>query len=397
MQVKIKEKNIIINNSSQNNPFVGIQVVNDQIYISFPQGYHISEEKSNLIKDIKLLLKTISDNRITQTIDDISLNNGVSSFPLMSYINVIKYYIHRGIYNENSCIIKKSKTGKISWKRTLKKVSPQISNDSIIYLSFLVKKQKNISTIITDIYKYCLNLAIQNIGWLYNLDTNFHNQISTINIERYLLILKSRYKEINNDENKNLILSLIKILEEKSNNKLENTIFLFGTYHFEYIWEKLINNHFGIKNKEKYFPKTYWILSGNLKFDNSKLEPDTLMITSNNEIIIIDAKYYKYGITKKTNHLPMTSSISKQIIYGEYTSKVLGTDKVYNVFLMPYDNGGQANSIMEKIGYAYSEWKDNEKPYEIINGVIIDTKYIMQHPINNRKEDQETLRNCIIN
>jgi hypothetical protein len=397
MQVKIKGNNLIINNASQNNPFVGVQVVNDKIYISFPQGFHITEEKSELKKDIKLLLKTIANNIITQTIDDISLNNEVSQFPIIAYISVIKYYLHKGIYNENNLIIKKSQTGKISWNKTLKKISPQINNNSVIYLSFLVKKQKNISNIITEINKYCLNKAIQNIGWLYNLDTNFHNQIPTNNTTQYILILKSKLKEINNDDDKKLILSLIQILDEKTNNKLENSILLYGTYHFEYIWEKLINTHFGIKNKEKYFPKTYWILNGNLKFDNSKLEPDTIMITSNKEVIIIDAKYYKYGITKKPNHLPMTSSISKQIIYGEYTAKILNTNSVYNVFLMPYDNKGQSNLIMEKIGYAYSEWKDNDKPYEIINGVIIDTKYIMQHPINNRKEDQKALRDCILN
>jgi len=36
--------------------------------------------------------------------------------------------------------------------------------------------------------------------------------------------------------------------------------FFYGTDHFEYVWERLIDFNFGIGNKSFYFPRTSWYL-----------------------------------------------------------------------------------------------------------------------------------------
>ena len=83
-----------------------------------------------------------------------------------------------------------------------------------------------------------------------------------------------------------------------------------------------------------------------------------------NRLFILDAKYYKYGTTGRVGDLPESTSINKQITYGEYIAeqekfkKKHGTDYiVYNAFLMPYDKG--MNDDIIKIGEAVSDWKDN--------------------------------------
>ena len=55
-------------------------------------------------------------------------------------------------------------------------------------------------------------------------------------------------------------------------------------------------------------------------YSNSKLKPDSVMIT-NDHIYILDAKYYKYGQTKNPKDLPKSASINKQITYGEYVAE----------------------------------------------------------------------------
>ena len=119
--------------------------------------------------------------------------------------------------------------------------------------------------------------------------------------------------------------------------------FYFGTDSFEYVWEKLIDRVFGIKDKQNYFPKTRWKLKGKVK-ENVALEPDSIMLY-NNQIYVLDAKYYRYGITGIPIHLPESSSINKQITYGEYIytqrrfKEQYGEDvPVYNAFLMPYNS-----------------------------------------------------------
>ncbi|MDY0410627.1 hypothetical protein [Paracerasibacillus soli] len=47
--------------------------------------------------------------------------------------------------------------------------------------------------------------------------------------------------------------------------------FYFGTNNFEYVWEKLIDETYGVSNKGYYFPKTNWKLRVGDR-DNAALE-----------------------------------------------------------------------------------------------------------------------------
>ena len=62
--------------------------------------------------------------------------------------------------------------------------------------------------------------------------------------------------------------------------------------------------------------------------------------------------------------LPNSSSINKQITYGEYIAKNIdmlkkyeNSFKVYNAFLMPYESKEINEEKYKWIGEAYSEWK----------------------------------------
>ena len=64
--------------------------------------------------------------------------------------------------------------------------------------------------------------------------------------------------------------------------------------------------------------------------------------------------------------------------------------KVYNAFLMPFDSlkNKYGNDLkMVKVGEAVSNWKDNSKEYEKIQGILIDVKALMS--INVRQEMKE--------
>ena len=73
---------------------------------------------------------------------------------------------------------------------------------------------------------------------------------------------------------------------------------------------------FGESNKDIYFPHAKWHIINREKTESSALEPDTVM-KLNGKFYILDAKYYKFGITGLPMHLPATSSIQKQITYGD--------------------------------------------------------------------------------
>lgn len=196
---------------------------------------------------------------------------------------------------------------------------------------------------------------------------------------------------------------MLKIISNEPEKGIECTDYSYGTYNFEYVWEHMIDKVFGIEEKKKYFPNTTWQLKGQ-KHCNSDLEPDTIMLYKNN-IYVLDAKYYKYGWTKRAGDLPDSASINKQITYAEYIdiNKELKQEgaEIYNAFILPFDKEHWSEENAESlhyIGEAVSSWKpDNaaEKKYERIQGILLDVRYLMQMGEKRSESDIQKLAEII--
>ena len=127
--------------------------------------------------------------------------------------------------------------------------------------------------------------------------------------------------------------------------------------------------------------------------------PDTIMIY-NGKYYILDAKCYKYGWTGIPNDLPNGTSINKQITYGEYLEKYKGvdTDSLFNAFIMPYNmvkNHFKFTSVVGNIGEAVGDWRYNKKHYERIQGIVMDTRYLMYHYSGKPMKEKVALAECI--
>lgn len=156
---------------------------------------------------------------------------------------------------------------------------------------------------------------------------------------------------------------------------------------------------FGEDNKNDYFPHAHWhIINGN-KTESSALEPDTIMIYSD-KVYILDAKYYKYGVTRNPLHLPGSSSIEKQIVYGEFieTHKKINGKNIYNAFIMPF------NSDDEKFPYKFvsvgtADWKpysDMNANYNYVLGILVDTRYLIEQYSKHKTHEIESLSELIV-
>lgn len=150
---------------------------------------------------------------------------------------------------------------------------------------------------------------------------------------------------------------MLQFMDEKTSDKQ----FYFGTDDFDHVWEKLIDRAFGEKDKDKYFPRSRWLLDYGKYKEKRPLMPDTIMIY-NDKYYILDAKCYKYGWTGIPDHLPNSSSINKQITYGEYLEKYKGVnaDSLFNAFIMPYNmnkNFFELDTVVGNIGEAVGDWR----------------------------------------
>ena len=97
---------------------------------------------------------------------------------------------------------------------------------------------------------------------------------------------------------------------------------------------------------------------------------------------VLDAKYYQYGDSGLPNDLPQNADINKQITYAEYLEigKNMNPDNIYNAFLIPFNMDGEkfpSDEPFINIGEAVSQWRTNEKNYERIQGILVDTKFLM--------------------
>lgn len=385
-----------VNSNREMDTFVGLRCNDGDISINFPIGYHISDDNRELRKDIMLLFTTLAVN--TERKESELPGQGSSfdevEFPLQSYIYLIKDFIARGYYREQEVSYKVAKTGKINWSRTIKTQRPYVQDTDVFFLDFITKKNSiKENELITLIHEYCVYESFERIGWLFTRVTPKKPRIAKRE-KMFRTVLKKKISITFNDRNRMLFRHMLAIIDfEGDKDSVKN--YWYGTYRFEYIWEKMIDRVFGIENKADYFPKTAWCVNGRI-YDNASLEPDTIMLYGNN-VYILDAKYYKYGVTGKIRDLPESTSINKQITYGEYVAyeekfrKLHGNDvKVYNAFLMPFDSRESKYSgeqKMLKAGEAVSNWKDNSENFQRIQGILVDVRTLMS--INVRQEMRE--------
>lgn len=396
-----------VNTNEDGDRFVGIRMENNRPKVCFPIGYQLPDNDKEIRADIIHLVRVLNEftskqERLIPKTNSILTEN--IEFPFNAYRTVIEYYFSNDgkYYSETEQVYATSYTGKKNWPRTIKKHNPLVQQidgvSSFVFTEFeITRNVSNTSNIISLINRYCVFEAFQKIGWLYtaykpeqpNWLPNFKSAVS---------ILARRLVNTNNDKTKNLFRAMIDMLsfmEKASDQEL-----FFGTDNFELVWERLIDVAFGVKNKNDYFPTSRWQLLYGTNKSPHALQPDTIMIIGGT-CYILDAKCYRYGITGNDDHLPSSASINKQITYGEYIEerKFFKVESIFNAFILPFNknqNPFGLDSFCLRIGRAIGDWRENlKKPYDSIQGILMDTRHLMYHHSSGCYKEQEELIACI--
>lgn len=393
-----------VNTNYESDTFVGIKCENGDFSVHFPLGFQYSKDEKVLRREILLLINSIASTigHKQSELKNMSGAYNQTEFPIQAYMAIIHDYYARGYYKERETQYQISKKGKINWNRTIKTQKPYVQGNKAFYLDFVTSKnQTNENEIITMIHEWCVYDAFEKIGWLFTKDLPMKPRIK-FNKKHFIVAINEKLAHTFNDKNRSLFQNMLAIIEKQGTD--DDLNYKYGTYRFEYVWESLIDKVFGIANKDEYFPKTTWVRPGKKPYDNASLEPDTIMIYDN-DVYVLDAKYYKFGATGRTGDMPESTSINKQITYGEYIAetddfkKKHGTDmKVYNAFIMPFS----ATSDMWKsdddflyVGEAISSWKTNKNIYERVQGILLDVKHLMSISVRQDESEIMKMAKCI--
>lgn len=368
------------------------------ISIVFPIGYRIGIDNETIRSDIISLISLLTeygDNK--STLPHQKTNSFVQyySFPIQAYMNIIYDFLDRGrYYTEEDETYTRGNGGRVSWSRTIRHERPIIQKKGIAYLTMQVRKRNDTDkNLITEISKYCVYDSFLKLGWLYGYNLPPKPAIK-FNKNIFLSVLREKLAITHKDRDKRLIKDMLDIVSFVDTTEESEQDFYFGTYKFEYIWENLIDDIFGIKEKSLYFPKSTWTLFYSNNKENRALLPDTIL--REEDIAVLDAKYYRYGETRAASHLPSSSSINKQITYGEYIfNNHKDEGDIYNAFIMPFRRNNEFfNTELNylAIGVAKSDWKKNDQYHELVLGVLADVKHLMSVRVRpNNKEIHELL------
>ena len=398
-----------VNENGEGDSFVGVKADTEGMTVYFPIGYELPEDDDDLRVDVHNLFGVLATfMKEDSHIESPNFSGPVSvDFPMHAYIQVIRNFLNTGhYYIETEAQYTTASKGTPHWPRTFKDQMGLVQkNGSIIFTQMTVRRQTpNANKKITQIHQYCVHEAFSKMGAIY---VSFvpEKPAQCPSITESISILTDKINHTYNDVDRDLFTAMRHILSYKDSEN-ENHRFFFGTDRFEYVWQSMIDAAFGIPNKDQYFPKATWLLDhGTASMrKRTSLQPDSIMIYGN-KYYVLDAKCYRYGWTENPDHLPGGPDINKQITYGEYIerSRSVPNERLFNAFILPYNkrrNFFKLNGDIENVGEAVGSWRfdpanPHMKNYERVQGIVVDTRYLMYNYIGTPEEQKRNLAECI--
>lgn len=400
MKTTNNEKKIILHSvtNEEHNSFVGLRIRNDEIHFHYPESYNLSDvsDKKSFRNDIVNIIRTISLAKSKTAINNQS-DSGFSSseqFAIMSYLWIIRDYISNGYYRNSEKIYRTNGKGKINWKKTLE-TDPIVSNGNIIYNNVVVEVRNDCDDIITEAHKWCVFDSVRKIGWLFGINEKsvFVPRTPESVMKKYVRAIKTELMRTFDDVKKMRLHHMLKVLTGVDDSDRTKEI-VYGVDKYHYVYERMVDYVFSnVSDITKYNPNANWYLKKNdyKPSEASSLRPDTIRLepikeSANGEKVayVLDAKFYRFGTTGNVSDLPTTTSIQKQITYGDNIICNLQQKEniqcVYNAFILPYNKHnnkfGYAEDL-EYIGFSEANWRKDELSHTRICAFLIDTKHLI--------------------
>lgn len=391
------EKKIILHSvtNEEHNSFVGLRIKNGEIHFHYPESYDLSDEndKKSFRYDVVNIIRTISLAKSKTSSSSLS-DSGVhqsEQFAIMSYLWIIRDYLSNGYYRNSEKIYSVNGNGKINWKKTLD-TQPIISNGNIIYNNVVVEVRNDCDDVITEAHKWCVFDSVRKIGWLFGLSEKsvFVSKTADSVIKKYIRAIRTELKRTFDDVKKARLNHMLKVLMGVDDSDRTKEI-VYGVDKYHYVYERMVDYIFSnIDDITKYNPNAKWYLKKNAfePKDASALRPDTILLDTkqNGEKVayVLDAKFYRFGTTGKESDLPTTTSIQKQITYGDNIICNLqekeNIKQVYNAFVMPYNKHNNIfdyKENLEYVGYSEANWRNDKLSHTRICAFLLDTKHLI--------------------
>jgi len=372
--------------------YVGLKIRDGQVKVYVPAFFRIEKDKEQLQKDLLYFVKSISIAKTLECEKVKSSNdkNLEEVCPVESYLWLIQDFLQNGVfYNREKQYVKDGK-GRIDWKRTLRNV-PIMSDGNIIYDKVVCSRMAPTNDLISQIYKICVFQSQCYVGWLFGYKLHLDVQ-QVCSVKEMIYEVTRQIKLTYDDLKKTRFIHMLNVLKGIAGENALSSYCVYGVENYYYAYEVMIDKVFkGVPAWERanYNPVGYWKILNNAPVQSSNLRPDTIHIRDK-ELFIIDAKMYQYGATTNITDLPTTTSMQKQITYGDYVKSISkGKYNIRNAFVLPYDKTLREfvenenmikfnDSNLAYLGEAYVSWRDRKnEDYDYIYTFLIDFNHLL--------------------
>lgn len=311
--------------------------------------------------------------------------------------DIIKDYKLHGIIATKFKRYEKNGNGKINWTKTFNSNLPIIQKKQLIHVDIVTeKKLKTFSEEITQLHLSILKEIEYHFGWLFKfkLQNNMVNY-RPVNIVKAKKILKkamiltfntsdlNRYKMMYSYISKNFL---------SASHKKTNTNLLYA-FKFDMVWEEMgksVYEH--SENISAKVPQYKWVLYDKRE-EYRYQRPDILVEDEQQNLLIIDAKYYNFDGESGDNNLPSGPDMGKQLLYLHSLKALNEFKEIYNVFVIP------ASLPKEKpTNYFATGSFDNKNLQEIFGNILtyqVDCITMMEHYLENSPKLYEELKQAM--
>lgn len=375
---------------SSSNELMGVEFADGELTFKVPETFREEKDESLNKRNLLLFVKSLnlSDTDTRPEIKKSDEEGG--TWPIDSYLWIIRDYLENGYYYNREKKYSNSRKGKIEWKKTLKNM-PIVSDGNVIYDKLVTSVTAPSNDLIAQIYRLCLKIAQTRIGWVFGytifVDVNMTRSVAEM---RHALNneLASTFDDVKRLRFRHMQY-ILNSTEEKDVSNFQFSQLIRNYYHvYETMVDKLLK---GVSEKERrrYNPSGSWTMMGHGTKESSALEPDTVLKQLGNTYIV-DAKMYRYGITGHVGDLPESSSIQKQLTYGDHAmNNIVHDDTVRNAFIIPYNKeenplrDDEYESLADEnllyVGYAEGDWREKKSAHDKVYTYLIDFNYLLNN------------------
>lgn len=378
--------------------FVGIRVNGSIPEVVFPFGFRMSTTEDEIRRDIIDFLRLLRKYPVEDSLAPVPVDRG--AFRIDSYIFLITQYLVNPSYMSVSVEnVSQGGDGPVDWNATFRHPGAgSVQNGTLIFPNPLKRRSSvDSNRLLSSIHQYCVYISLSRLGWLFTGFVPNKPEID-FNIGLFRRVCVDALSNEFNDGKVRTLRSILDILRSEDDLQLDLFNFEIGTNRFEYIWEGAIEFVFGNVDRSEYFPGGTWSLhSTDDSSANSRqlrasraLEPDSVMVYDN-DVFVIDSKFYKYSASLGSYDLPGSSDLSKQISYSRYASKRAPvlldnfSGRVFNVFILPFDS--LSFSYLNKVncisiaGQGWPDWITPSNPSDVIVLMLLDTRELLLNAV----------------